>query len=261
LYDNFKLSIYFSYTSAQNYTRTLTQGVKLTDTRKLAANYKKILTMNGRNTVVLGHGSNYYRAHTAQVRGTTGLSWLWGMYRTVSETVKILTPLNYCRDFLRKVSETARAFTDTNRNIANKRTVLTTGGSNDGITWVRGFFRLIAAVLKINDHSAPLVSLLRKLAEQAAVLDSAGHLGDYIRGLFMQAGSIAETGHLSDYYRKQEDTTCTEAIPTRSLFMVIRLITVGLVRDFILKRFLKSNEDIALKSPVCRDIEIDSRIH
>jgi hypothetical protein len=33
-YNNFKLSMYFTYTSVQNYTRTLTQGVTLTDSRK-----------------------------------------------------------------------------------------------------------------------------------------------------------------------------------------------------------------------------------
>ncbi|GHT52219.1 hypothetical protein FACS1894106_0470 [Spirochaetia bacterium] len=117
-YFDFKVSMYFSYTAPQNYTRTLTQGVKLTDARKLTAAYKKTLIMNGGNTMAVGHELSYYR--------------------------------------------------------------------------------------------------------------------------------------------KQEDMAHIEAIPLRSLFMVIRLVTVSFVRDFILKRFLKSNEDIVLKSPVCREIEIDS---
>ncbi|GHV93388.1 hypothetical protein AGMMS50268_38910 [Spirochaetia bacterium] len=86
-------------------------------------------------------------------------------------------------------------------------------------------------------------------------------MGNYIRGLFVQAESIAETGHVSAYYRKQEDTAYTEAIPQRSLFMVIRLVTVGLVRDYLLRRFLKSNEELVLKSGICREIILDSKIH
>ncbi|GHU81853.1 hypothetical protein FACS189468_5210 [Spirochaetia bacterium] len=257
-YDNYKMSMYFEYTSAQNYTRTLIQGVSLTDTRKLTVDYKKTLAMNGQNATALGHGASYYREHTAQVKGTDSVPWLRGMYRTISETIKILNPLSYCRDFLRKILETSQAFTDTTRNAENNRTVLTTGGSNDGITWGRGFFRSVLMVLNTSDTNNILIALARNIAERASTLDNAGHLGDYFRGLFVEAGNMAETDHLSAYYRKQEDTAYTEAIPLRSLFMIIRLVTVGLVRDFILKRFLKSNEDIVLKSPVCRDLEIDS---
>jgi hypothetical protein len=160
-FEDFKLSMYFEYTAVQSYTRTLTQGVKLADTRKVTAVYKK--------------------------------------------------------------------------------TLLT--------------------VLKTSDTNKTLITLIRKIAGRVSALDSTGHLGDYFRGLYADAGSIAETGHIAAYYRKQEDTAYTEAIPLRSLFMAVRLVTVGLVRDFILKRFLKSNEDMVLKSAVCRDIEIDSRIH
>ncbi|GHV93331.1 hypothetical protein AGMMS50268_38340 [Spirochaetia bacterium] len=260
-YYDFKVSMYFSYTSAQHYTRTLTQGVNLSDTRKLTADYKKTLVMNGQNTTDLGHGSSYYREHSAQVRGADTVPWLRGFYRNISETIQIRNPLGYCQDFLRQVLETAKAFTDTGRNNANRRTVLTTGGSNDGITQGRGFFRSVLTISQSGDTNNSMISLTRNIAEWAAALESAGHQGDYIRGLYVTAGSIAETDHAADYYRKQEDTAYSEAIPLRSLFMVIRLVTVGLVRDFILKRFLKSNEDIVLKSPVCREIEIDSRIH
>jgi hypothetical protein len=67
--------------------------------------------------------------------------------------------------------------------------------------------------------------------------------------------------HSADYHRTHEDTAYTEAAPLRSLFIVIRLVTMGFVRDFILKRFLKSNDDTYVKSPVCRELEITSRIH
>jgi hypothetical protein len=37
-YDDFKISMYFTFTSAQNYVRTLTQGVKCTDSRNVMCN-------------------------------------------------------------------------------------------------------------------------------------------------------------------------------------------------------------------------------
>jgi hypothetical protein len=60
-YENFKLSMYFTYSSAQSYTRTITQGVTLADTRKLTADYKRAMTMNADGVTLAGHSSNYYR--------------------------------------------------------------------------------------------------------------------------------------------------------------------------------------------------------
>jgi hypothetical protein len=255
---NYIFSWYFSYTGSQSYTRTLTQGVSFSDNRKLAGDYKRTAFMNGQNMTALGHGASYYREHSAQVRGTDAAPWLRGMYRNISETINLLNPLGYCRDFLRALVETVQPAAGDGRRVGNRRDILTTGSNGDAVTRGRGFFRSLLAVLKTSDTTAPPVSLLRLLTEGAVALDTAGHLGDYVRGLFTEAGGMAQPGHVSAYYRKQEDTAYTEGVPLRHLFMVIRLVTGGLVRDFIIRRFLKSNEDIALKSPVCREIEIDS---
>jgi hypothetical protein len=75
------------------------------------------------------------------------------------------------------------------------------------------------------------------------------------------AGNLAETAHSGEFYRKEVDTASTEAISLRHLFIFIRLLTTGFVRNFVIRRFLKSNEDIVLKSALCREIEIESRIH
>ena len=40
-YQDFRLSMYFTYTSGQNYQRTLTQGVSLSDSRIVKGNYKR----------------------------------------------------------------------------------------------------------------------------------------------------------------------------------------------------------------------------
>jgi hypothetical protein len=154
-----------------------------------------------------------------------------------------------------------RVFADNSRNVGNNRRIESTAGGRDSTAWGRGFFRTIAALVRSGDTAKPSVLWLRGLTGEAAAFDKAGHEGGYIRGLYVEAGNIAETKHQADYYRKEADIAYIEALSLRHLIIFIKLVTVGFVRDFIIRRFLKSNEDIVLKSYFCRKFEIESRIH
>jgi hypothetical protein len=260
-YYMFKISWYFTYTSAQNYTRTLTQGVTLNDSRKLTANYKRTAVMNGQTATALGHGSQYFRQHSTGFTGTDSLRYERGFLRTIAEQIHILNPLSYCRDFLRHIVNTARPFTTENRSLANKRDIASTARSGDSVVCGRGFFRTVTALLHLADTAFPFAGLLRRLSQEAAAFDTAGHWGSYIRGLYVEAANITETKHQAAYFRRQEDTAHVEALSLRHLIIFVKLVTAGFVRDFIIRRFLKSNEDIVLKSCVCREITLDSSIH
>jgi hypothetical protein len=72
---------------------------------------------------------------------------------------------------------------------------------------------------------------------------------------------MAETNHKGDYHRTVEDTAHNEGVSLRHLFIFFRLTTLSLVRDYITGRFLKSNEELVLKSPVCREIVLESTLH
>jgi hypothetical protein len=76
--------------------------------------------------------------------------------------------------------------------------------------------------------------------------------------LYTAAGSLAEAAHSGEYYRKQMDTAGAAGTALRHLIIFVRLFTTGFVRDFIIRRFLKSNDDLVLKSAICREIEIES---
>jgi hypothetical protein len=102
---------------------------------------------------------------------------------------------------------------------------------------------------------------MRAIQDTETVDDATGHAADYLRGLFVEAGNIAATGHRGEYRRKQQDTARGEAVPLRQVFVFIRLLTGAFVRDFIIRRFLKSKEEIVLKSPVCREITLESALH
>jgi hypothetical protein len=57
----FRPSMYFTYVSAQNYVRTLTQGVRLTDARDLKADYKRLTTQTARGTDLLKGSVSFIR--------------------------------------------------------------------------------------------------------------------------------------------------------------------------------------------------------
>jgi hypothetical protein len=102
---------------------------------------------------------------------------------------------------------------------------------------------------------------MRVIQDTETIGDETGHTADYLRGLFVEAGTIAETKHRAEYHRKQQDTAGSEAVSLRHLFIFIRLLTGAYIRDFIIGRFLKSREEIVIKSPVCRELILDSRLH
>jgi hypothetical protein len=72
-YDDFKLSMYFTYTPAQNYTRTLTQGVKLTDSRKLIGVYKRTMAQTVQGKTVVTRIEGFYRKFAQTVKSTMTL--------------------------------------------------------------------------------------------------------------------------------------------------------------------------------------------
>jgi hypothetical protein len=199
-YYNFKLSMYFTYTPAQNYTRTLTQGVKLTDNRKLAASYKRAAAMNAKGVTLLGRNSNYYRKHTSAVAVTGVLNRFRGFFRSIAEQIKTGDLISHCRDFLRAVAVTVRPLTHEQRNLSARRTAADHARTGDSTARQRGVIRALVAAVTTGAYAGKVSALLRTIREQAATFGEAGHLGDYLRGLYTEAGGMAETKHEGEYY-------------------------------------------------------------
>jgi hypothetical protein len=142
-----------------------------------------------------------------------------------------------------------------------KRTITQWVLSQDSAGVSTLFRRHLTMPVRANDLAERCIGFLSKLVETMNVFDCTRHWGAYIRGLLVEAISIAETSHSGEFYRKQTETVQADGTVFRGLLIFVRLLAVSLVRDYILRRFLKSNEDIVLKSAVCRELEIDSRIH
>jgi hypothetical protein len=101
----------------------------------------------------------------------------------------------------------------------------------------------------------------RTMTQGVKLADSRKLAAAYVRKHTAAVKGVDVLGRVVDTMRRLADTAGVEGIPLRSLGVFIKLVTVGFVRDFILRRFLKSNEELVLKSKVCREIILDSKIH
>jgi hypothetical protein len=222
-YNNLKLSMYFTYSAAspaQNHVRTLTQGVRLADNRKLAGAYKRSVTQTAYNSMALKSLPILIRSVLEQVRAGMGIFERRGLTRFVPESVQ----------------------------------------ANSAAYRLQGFYRKAHESVRGTDYLSVPALLFCKLAERVRVWDTAGHWADYVRGLYFEAGNIAETSCGGAYYRTQTETVGAHGAVFRGLLLFVRLLTTSLVRDFLLRRFLKSNEEMVLKSGICREIVIDSGV-
>jgi hypothetical protein len=183
------------------------------------------------------------------------------MFRAVSGYAGTSDTLSRCRALVRLVFEALHLKAGEKRKLGIRRDITEDTAAYTGLSRVRGFVRFLTGTVSAPDTRNIILSWLRRVREELSVSGEAGRTGDYIRGLYAEAGSATEALHAGEYHRKQEEAAGLADIPLRSLFAVVKLITTGLVRDYLIPRFLRSNEDIAVKSPVCREIILESRIH
>jgi hypothetical protein len=159
-----------------------------------------------------------------------------------------------------RLVEAAAALYATKTGAGFSRAIKNTAGNGSLMGGAVVFFRVLFGSAGNGDRSGRFVDRMRVVRDTETVGDETGHAADYLRELFAEAGNIAATGHRGEYRRKQQDMVFNEAVPLRQLFVFIRLLTGAFVRDFIIRRFLKSKEEIVLKSPVCRAITLESRL-
>jgi hypothetical protein len=239
-YYDLKPSMYFTYSSAQAYTRTLAQGVTLLDTRNLAGVYQRNVTQT--------------------VRGTTtakGLAWF---YRNIIQSVKNTVILQGSPTLIVRLAEAVATLYGMRAGAGFNRGMTDTAVSGSTPRGMVMFFRILLGRADGGDTTGGLVTRIRILRDTKPVGDETGRVGDYLRGLLVEAGNRAETRHEGDYYRTVEDTAHNEAVPLRHLFIFLRLLTGAYIRDYIIGRFLKSKEELVIKSPICREITLESTL-
>jgi hypothetical protein len=160
-----------------------------------------------------------------------------------------------------KIAEAVAALYEMTAGAGFNRGITDSAGNSSVMGGMVMFFRVLFGHAGSGDSTGNFITRMRLIQDTETASDETGHTADYLRGRFEEAGKIAETSHKGEYYRKQQDTAYSEAVPLRQLFIFIRLLTGAYIRDYIIGRFLKSKEEVVIKSPVCREITIDSTLH
>jgi len=222
VYCTIKWSWYFTYTGsgAQIHIRTLTQGVSLTDNRTITGNYKRNLTQMAGNSTSLGR--------------------LRGFFRNVADTVKATMSNSNSLSISRRCTENVNTNTETNRNFSA--------------------IRKAKEILNGTDMQSFSLVYMRSVLETVQAEHILRNSRGFFRGLLDYAGSMEETACEAGYYRTNADTVQAAGAVFRGLLIFARIVTKIFVRDYLFGRFLKSKAELPIKSCVCREITLESRI-
>jgi hypothetical protein len=222
---------------------------------------KRAITDTGRPGTVVGGKQDFKRniAHTGNA-GTAVLKKAEYVKR-FEETAGSTATTVVVRDVVLRLVEAVAALYEMNAGAGFTRSVTDNAGIGSGMGGMATFFRTLFGFTGSGDSRSSFITRMRVIQDTETVGDETGHTADYLRGLIVAAGGIEETTHRGEYHRKQQDTAYSEAVPLRHLFIFIRLLTGAYIRDYIIGRFLKSKEEIVIKSPVCRELILDSTLH
>jgi hypothetical protein len=181
--------------------------------------------------------------------------------KRLQETAGNTASMGAVRKLAVRLAEAVAGLYDMKAGSGFHRSVTDNAGIGSAMGGRVTFFRSLFGVAGNGDSTSSFIARMRIIQDMETAGDETGHIADYLRGLFTEAGTIAETKHRAEYRRKQQDTAYSEAVSLRHLFIFIRLITGAYIRDYIIGRFLKSREEIVIKSLVCREITLESTLH
>jgi hypothetical protein len=218
---NFELSMYFAYAMRGVHTRVITQWAMPSETRKLTGKYQ--------------------RSAAQTARGTTEINRIGDFCRSMAQSVKTAMCLNRPLALIRKLAQQAGVGDKGRRFVSMLRKPAQTAGTGSGVQ------RIIQAKRAIEDTDTPEMAIGRKQDFQRDI----AHRGD------MQGAALRNMG----YVKQVHDTAKSKGVALRHLFIFLRLLTGAHIREYIIGRFLKSKEELSIKSPVCREIIIDSKLH
>ena len=238
--DNKRPSMYITYNVAQNYIRTMTQGVKLSDSRKPSVGFMRKLLQTTRINTVLSRFETFYRKSTLTVNSIMHMNRYPVFLRTVIEQIDISSVIDQVRSLFRECVDIIEPYSVLSR--------------------IHSAIRFAEDFLYGIDSLPVEVLFIRSVSDNTTVSQQNYHFGDFIRGLSVYAENTDETRHSADYHRRNEDGVQVIGTVLRGLLFFVRIITNVFIRDYFLGRFLIAREELKLKSVICRELTFDSRI-
>jgi hypothetical protein len=239
-FEDMLLSMYFTYSDAQNYVRTLTQGVSL-----------------GVSENAVG---NYLRVKADSVSSSGLLNRSLGFIAAVADTVFNSDLVNKCLGFFRGAAGSVGALHKGERVLAALRNLAGGAAGSDAVSGLRVFLRSILENVAGSEFVSWLGGFARNIASAVSASGEAGTMGDYVRGLIENADAGDVVLHSGAYHRGIADAVGAVGNALRHLGVFVKILNGVLNIDYVLSRFLKSKEQVVLKSCVSREVTIESRI-
>jgi len=253
--------MYFNYSNPQNYVRTLTQGVRLTDTRSTTENYIRLTTQTTRITDTRNLKAEYKRTALQSVISNTSAKALFTFLRKCFDNAISKIGLSRFSLFNIFVFDNTNVISDINNKRDINLKINNFSNSNDDLKRSKGNVISIIDNIKLNDNKSYCLIFIRSIQEIQSITDIVNKINVYFRGLYIEAGNNAETEHWGNSYRIITNTAHAEGFVFRHLLIFIKLVSAAFVRDFILRRFLIAREELILKSCLTKELILDSKIN
>jgi len=257
---DFRLSMYFTYSAAQNYVRTLTQGVKLSDSRKQISGFKRAAADTARAISRLGKLQGFYRKRSESVRCNLDVSRQPAFIRKCSAAVNSYAKVERHRIFFRSLTERIKAISDKREAMSAFRKCFDEAGAAAALQRAVRIFRNAQDSFKAFDNQSISALYLRSAKESMTATDNSRRIMSIFCRLFSLAGNADEIKHEAEYCRNAADSVDAQGKAFRGFLIFARIAAVLFARDYLLSRFIKARAAIELKSNICREIIFDSRI-
>jgi hypothetical protein len=222
---------------------------------------KRSITDTGKPETAIGRKQDFRRSITHGGNADAVALRNFDYVKRFEDTAGSMAHTGVARNVALKLIEAVAALYEMKAGAGFNRGITDNAGIGSVMGGMITFFRVLFGSVGSGDSTGRFITRMRVIQDTETASDDTGHTADYLRGLFAEAGNMAETTHRAEYYRVQQDTAHSEAVSLRHLFIFIRLLTGAYIRDYIIGRFLKSKEELVIKSPVCREITLDSTLH
>jgi hypothetical protein len=103
-------------------------------------------------------------------------------------------------------------------------------------------------------------TMIRFVSNITSIIDFSKKNLMYGRKIINNVSNTVNTLHGKIFFRKNIEAVQVSEKTGRGLLFFIRIVTGVLIRDYILWRFLKARSNIVIKSVICREINLDSKI-
>jgi hypothetical protein len=236
------LSMYFGWGPAvTEFVRVIANGVSISDNQKRLAQYA--------------------RKTSAAVALADIQKQTVGLFRNIFTALDVADALNKLRSVFVFISDTASPLALIVERVRTiPRFIADYVYGSDIVSYWRGILRNITNTIRVASAFAWVRCRVRTIVETVRITHKSSKKFDYIRVMDTKAHSIAETKRRGDFHRFNDDALNIPDNPIRSVGYFIKIFTTSFIRDYVLSRFLVSQDEIKLKSRITSEIILNSTI-